>query len=186
MEATRSLLLEKGYPALTIDAVAARAGTAKTTIYRRWPTKGALVLGATADHIAIGVVPDTGSTRADLEAALHQLTVTFSDRLAAIVMLAVIANLEEDPSMARTFRDEIVYPWRHSAAAALERGVTRGDLSPESDVPFMLDMMVGTVFQRVVILSGADADGLEEAILGLVLDRGAPPTARRRRMRVAR
>lgn len=171
LRATRSLLLEKGYPALTIDAVAARAGSAKTTIYRRWPTKGALVLEATAEQLAIGVVPDTGSTRADLEVALHQLIVTFSDRLAAIVMLAVIANLDEDPSMARTFRDEIVYPWRHSAAAALERGVTRGDLPPESDVLFLLDVIVGTVFQRAVILTGADTDGLGQAILGLVLER---------------
>lgn len=185
LEATRSLLLEKGYPALTIDAVAARAGTAKTTIYRRWPAKGALVLEATSEHLAIGVVPDTGSTRGDLEVALRQLTTTFSDRLAAIVMLAVIANLDEDPSMARTFRDEIVNPWRTSAAGALERGVRRGDLSPDADLLFLLDMIVGTVFQRAVILGGADADGLEEAILGLVLDRGAPPTARRRRMRVA-
>lgn len=186
LEATRSLLLEKGYPALTIDAVAARAGTAKTTIYRRWPTKGALVLEATAEHLAIGLVPDTGETRADLEVALRQLIVTFSDRLAAIVMLAVIANLDEDPSMARTFRDEIVYPWRHSAAAALERGVTRGDLPPETDVSFLLEMIVGTVFQWAVIVARPDTDGLEEAILSLVLDRGAPPTARRRRMRVAR
>lgn len=175
LEATRLLLLEKGYPALTIDAVAARAGTAKTTVYRRWATKGALVLEAAADHLEIGIVPDSGSTLTDLEEALRQLIVTFSDRLAAIVMLAVIANLDDDPSMARTFRSEIVYPWRSSAAAALERGVARGDLPPEADVPFLLDVIVGTVFQRAVINAAADTDGLGQALVGLVLGReGAP------------
>lgn len=171
LEATRSLLLEKGYPALTIDAVAARAGTAKTTIYRRWATKGALVLEATAEHLAIGIVPDSGSTRTDLGVAVRQLATTFSDRLAAIVMLAVIANLDEDPFMARTFRNEVVYPWRTSAAAALERGVARGDLPPDADVPFLLDVIVGTVFQRAVINARSETGGLDEAILGLVLGR---------------
>jgi AcrR family transcriptional regulator len=171
LEATRSLLLEKGYPALTIDAVAARAGTARTTVYRRWATKGALVLEATAEHLAIGIVPDSGSTRTDLEVALRQLTATFSDRLAAIVMLAVIANLDEDPFMARTFRSEIVYPWRTSAAAALERGVARGDLPPDADIPFLLDVIVGTVFQRAVINARSEMEGLDEAILDVVLDR---------------
>ncbi|MDH4141037.1 MAG: TetR/AcrR family transcriptional regulator, partial [Chloroflexota bacterium] len=171
LEATRSLLLEKGYPALTIDAVAARAGTSKTTVYRRWTNKGALVLEATAENLAIGIVPDSGSTRTDLEMALRQLIRTFSDRLAAIVMLAVIANLDEDPSMALTFRDEIVYPWRTSAAAALERGVARGDLPPDADVPFLLDLIVGTVFQRAVINARSETGGLDEAILSLVLGR---------------
>jgi AcrR family transcriptional regulator len=171
LEATRSLLLENGYPALTIEAVAARAGTAKTTVYRRWSTKGALVLEATAEHLAIGIVPDSGSTRTDLEVAVRQMAETFSDRLAAIVMLAVIANLDEDPFMARTFRTEIVYPWRTSAAAALERGVARGDLPPDADIPFLLDVIVGTVFQRAVINARSEMDGLDEAILDLVLAR---------------
>jgi hypothetical protein len=109
--------------------------------------------------------------RTDLGVALRQLTATFSDRLAAIVMLAVIANLDEDPIMARTFRNETVFPWRTSAAAALERGVARGDLPPDADVPFLLDVIVGTVFQRAVINARSGMDGLDEAIVDLVLGR---------------
>jgi AcrR family transcriptional regulator len=169
LAATRELLLERGYPALTIDAVAARAGTARTTVYRSWPTKGELVLDAAGDDIAIGVVPDTGSTRGDLDVAVSQLTDAFSRRIVAIVMLAVIANLDDDPSMARTFRDKTVYPWRSSASAALERGVARGDLPAETDVPFLLDVIVGTVFQRTVINAVPAADGLPAAIVDLVL-----------------
>lgn len=171
LAATRELLLERGYPALTIDAVAVRAGTAKTTIYRRWSTKGALVLDATAKNVAIGVVPDTGSTREDLTVAVRQLITTFSDRLAAIVIVAVIGNLDEDPSMARRLRDQTIYPWRISASAALRRGVERGDLPATTDVGFLLDVIVGTVFQRTVTIGVPATDGLEASIVSLVLDR---------------
>ena len=102
---------------------------------------------------------------------MRQLTETFSRRIVAIVMLAVIANLDDDPSMARTFRDKTVYPWRSSAAAALERGVARGDLPADTDVQFLLDVIVGTVFQRIVINAIPATDGLPPAIVDLVLDR---------------
>jgi len=172
LEATRGLLLERGYPALTIDAVAARAGTAKTTIYRRWPGKGALVLDAAAHHIAIGVVPDTGNTRQDLETAVRQLVTTFSDRLVAIVMLAVIASLDEDPTLGQRFLDESVLPWRFSAAAAIERGKARGDFPEDTDVNFVLDVIVGTVFQRTVTYPVLPTLGLERAIVDLVMGTG--------------
>lgn len=168
LEATRELLLERGYPALTIDAVAARARTAKTTIYRRWTSKGELVLEAAAARLEIGVVPDTGSTRGDLAVAVRQLITTFSDPLVSIVMLAVIADLDDEPTLGRRFRDEIVFPWRSSAANALERARDRGDLPLGSEIAFLLDVIVGTVFQRTVIFP-QPTDGLEPAIVRLVL-----------------
>lgn len=169
LEATRSLLLERGYHALTIDAVARRAGTAKTSIYRRWPSRGALVLAAAADNVRIGTVPDTGSTRGDLEAAVRQLVNVFSDRITAIVMLAVIAGLDDDPTLSRQFRQETVGPWRESAAAAIQRGIDRGDLPAETDVTFALDVIVGTVFQRTVIIPYPSTAGIERTITALFL-----------------
>jgi len=169
LEATRSLLLERGYPALTIDAVARRAGAAKTSIYRRWPNKGALVLAAAADNMRIGTVPDTGSTRGDLEAAVRQLAVAFSDRIVGIVMLAVIANLDDDPTLSQRFRTETVGPWRESAEAAIRRGIERGDLPGDTDVTFLLDVMVGTVFQRTVIIPYPTTAGMERSITDLFL-----------------
>jgi AcrR family transcriptional regulator len=169
LEATRGLLLEVGYPALTIESVARRAGVGKSTIYRWWPTKGELVLEATSDHLEIGVVPDTGDTREDLLIATRQLIDTFSDRLASIVIFAVIAHLEDDPSMAATFRDTWVYPWRRSAAEAIERGTSRGDLPADTDSNLYLDVLVGTVFQRTLVVAAPAAAGLDEALVGLIL-----------------
>ena len=169
LEATRQLLLEAGYPGLTIEAVARRAGVGKSTIYRWWDTKGALVLEATADHLAIGVVPDTGETREDLLVATRQLIDTFTDRFASIVIFAVIAHLEDDPHMALTFRDTWVYPWRRSAAEAIDRGIARGDLPADADPDLYLDVLVGSVFQRTLVLAVPATEGLAEALVGMIL-----------------
>jgi AcrR family transcriptional regulator len=169
LEATRGLLLEVGYQGLTIEAVARKAGVGKSTIYRWWSTKGALVLEATADHLEIGTVPDTGDTREDLLIAARQLVDTFSDRLAAIVIFAVIAHLEDDPTLAAGFRDTWVYPWRRSAAEAIDRGVARGDLPADADRELYLDVLVGTVFQRTLVLARPATAGLGEALVELIL-----------------
>jgi AcrR family transcriptional regulator len=172
LQATRDLLGEVGYARLTIEEVAERAGAGKSTIYRWWPTKGELALEAAEEHIAIGLVPSTGDTRRDLHIAVDQLVGTFADPLAAIVIFAAIATLEHDPLMARAFRDGYVYPWRRSAAQAIQRGIDRGDLPAESDVSFILDVIVGTVFQRTLILREADTGELAEKIGDLIM----PPT----------
>jgi AcrR family transcriptional regulator len=172
LEATRSLLDESGYVGLTIEGVAARAETAKSTVYRWWPTKGALVLEAALDSISIGSVPDTGDTRQDLSIAIRQLIGTFTDRLAGIVIFAVIAGLDDDPTLAAAFREVFVYPWRTTAAQALERGMARGDLPPDLDVEFTLDVIVGVAFQRTLVTAEPMTEGLDEAILDLVLPSG--------------
>ncbi len=180
LQATRELLLEVGYPRLTIDGVAARAGAGKATIYRWWTTKGDLVLEAAADHIAIGLVPDTGDTRRDLLIATQQLIKTFSDRLAGIVIFAVIANLDDDPKVASAFRDTWVAPWRQSAAEAIQRGINRGDFPANTDPVFTLDVIVGAVFQRTLVIPQPMTEGIDQAIIDLILptpDPGNRPVA---------
>lgn len=167
LEATRRLLLEDGYHRLTFEAVASAVGTSRSTVYRWWPTLGALVLEAAADHIRIGLVPDTGNSREDIRVAIRQLIGTFSDRLAGIVIMAAIANLDNDLLMATTFRDETVYPWRSTAADAIQRAIDRGDLADDTDVAFVLNVIVGTVFQCTITPANPMTDGLEEGLLNL-------------------
>lgn len=168
LQATRELLLEVGYPKLSIESVARRARVGKSTIYRWWPTRGALVLEATSSHLEIGVVPDTGDTIEDLTVAVRQLVDTFSDRLASTVIFAVVAHLEDDPTMAAAFRDTWVYPWRASARAAIERGIERGDLPSDTDVDLSLDVLVGTVFQRTLVQARPATDGLAEGLAAMI------------------
>jgi AcrR family transcriptional regulator len=173
LEATRSILLDKGYHRLTFEGVAKAAATTRSTVYRWWPTRGSLVLEAAADQIDIGEVPDTGDSRTDIRAAIRQLIETFSDPLAKIVIMAAVANLDGDLHMASQFRENTVYPWRSTAAAALVRAQDRGDLAPDVDPGFLLNVVVGTVFQCTIVPAAPMIDGLEDRLVDLVL----PPTS---------
>ena len=166
--ATRQLLLKTGYQRLTMEGVAVRSGASKATVYRWWPTKGVLVLEAAADEIAIGQVPDTGTTDNDLRIAIEQLVDTFTRPLASIVIFAAITTVEADPAMAEVFRRDVVYPWRATAAQAIDRGIERGDITVDK-TPFVLDVIVGTVFQRTLVLKEPMTEGLVEDLLGLIL-----------------
>lgn len=169
LDATLSLLVEHGYQRLTVEAVARRAGVGKATIYRWWDSKLDLVLEAATPHLEIGLVPDTGTTEGDLIAAMHQVIHTYSDPIAAIVIFVVIADLEQDARLRQTFRDTWVLPWRQSLAQAIGRGVDRSDLPAGLDVQYAIDVLVGTVFQRVLIVPSPMTDGLAESLVELVL-----------------
>ena len=181
LAATRRLLLDSGYPALTFEAVAIAAGTTRTTLYRWWPTRGALVLEAAADHLHIGTVPDTGDSHHDLRTAVRQLTTTFSDPLARIVILAAISNLDGDASMAATFRDTWVYPWRRTATDALQRAIHRGDLPTDADPQFLLNVIVGTVFQSTITVATPTTDKLDDQLTHLILGPSSSPRSEARR-----
>ena len=163
----RRRLLADGYLRLTMEAVAAEAGVSKATIYRWWKTKGELVLEAAEADISIGLVPETDNARADVEAAIDQLVDTFSRPLASIVIFAAITTGGNDPVMAQIFRDKYVYPWRVSAASALVRALPEHK-SQSENVQFLLDIIVGTVFQRTLVLREPNTAGLKDRLLALI------------------
>lgn len=177
LASARDLLLAHGYSQLSVEGVAANAGVGKATIYRWWPTKGELVLDAAHDDIAIGTVPESGDPVRDVEAAIDQLIATFSHPVASIVIFAAIASGDKDPRMARIFREQYVYPWRQSAAEALARA-SGAATDGNGDVQFLLDVIVGTVFQRTLVLKEPNTAGLKKRLIALIL-----PSRKRRRGR---
>lgn len=166
--AVRERLLADGYLRLTMEAVASEAGVSKATIYRWWKTKGELVLEAAEAEISIGLVPETNDPHADVEAAIDQLVGTFSRPLASIVIFAAITTGGNDPVMAQIFRDKYVYPWRVSAAAALTRALPK-NRADAGEVQFLLDVIVGTVFQRTLVLREPNTAGLKDRLMALVI-----------------
>ena len=167
LNAVRQRLLADGYLRLTMEAVAAEAGVSKATIYRWWKTKGELVLEAADSDISIGRVPQTEDPQADVAAAIEQLVDTFSRPLASIVIFAAITTGGSDPVMAQVFRDRYVYPWRVSAAEALARALPK-DEADAQNVQFLLDVIVGTVFQRTLVLKEPITSGLKRRLMALI------------------
>lgn len=176
-QATRELLLERGYPDLTIEGVAHRAKVGKSTIYRWWPSKQSLVLDAAAKELHFGDVPDTGNTRQDLISGIDQLTRTFSNPVAGAVISAAIAHVERDPTLTRNFRNRWVTPWLQSFSAALERGIARGDLPRGLDVLFTGDLVLGLVFKRTLTHENPETEGLTAGLVDFLLNGRLPTRA---------
>src|SRR6478735_6312571 len=143
LSATNQLLAEVGYSALTIEGVAARAGVGKATVYRWWPSKGALTIEALVDNDSARPTQDTADLRADLIDAVDRVITMLTTSTEGTTIAALTADLVADVAVAEMFRDKILRPRRMEVAAMLERATQRGDLPPDIDIPLVLDACVG-------------------------------------------
>jgi AcrR family transcriptional regulator len=151
LDAALEVLAEVGPARFTVDAVAARAGCGKATIYRRWPSRGALLLDTGHHRLGLHVSdPDTGSVRDDLVAMVGELATKMRDTPAGKIMPAVLAEAAVDPQM-REVLAAFVHDRRELALNAICRGVARGELPAGTDAEFVLDLLGGLVFFRVLV-----------------------------------
>ena len=152
LAATLALLQEQGYSGLTIEGVADRAGVGRPTIYRRWPSKPALVVAALVDSARLAVPQrDTGSLRRDLIAVQrHQVELQNSPDSRRITA-GLIADLASDPHLAETYVSQYLAPRRATVWQVLQRGVDRGELAADVDFAFIYDLLVGPLFMRAVV-----------------------------------
>jgi AcrR family transcriptional regulator len=165
---------------MTIEAVAARAGVGKATIYRRWPSKGALALDVLLEFQDFGPAPDTGTTKGDLTAIVRGVNTGLAHPSAAAVIPGLAADLAHDPTLAKAFRDRFVLPRRRSVAAAIERAVERGDLPAEVDEELLIDLLSSPVFYRIFVTGDRIEPDLAERLVDFVLLREIPRKARPR------
>jgi AcrR family transcriptional regulator len=157
--ATQELLVERGYRKLTIEAVAARAGVGKQTIYRWWPSRAALVLEAyLAGSDAVSLPPpEGGSTREDVRALIGWLAAVLDQPIGGRVVAGLVGDLQHDADLADGFRQDVVPARRQAMLAALERGRERGEIRPDADLELAVDTLHGAVFYRL-LLSGEPLD----------------------------
>ena len=149
---TFKILTPQGSAALTIDGVAADATVGRPTIYRRWPSKPALVVAAlmTSDRLAMPV-PDSGSLRDDLVALqVHQVALMNSPQ-SRRVTAGLVADLAADPELAEIYVTQYLAPRRATVWQVLQRGVDRGELEPDTDFAFVYDLLMGPLFMRAVV-----------------------------------
>lgn len=168
MQAVLDLVADSGLVGLSMDAVAARAGVGKATIYRRWPSKEALVVDAWRTLIAPSDTPDTGSLRGDVEAILATMLGKVSDP-GFDVLTQIMAAARTDPSLADALRDWVAIR-RRPMRQVLDRAVARGELSAELDLDLLQDALFGPFIYRL-LLSHAPLDtGVARRLVDMVLD----------------
>ncbi|MBA3380405.1 MAG: TetR/AcrR family transcriptional regulator [Actinobacteria bacterium] len=156
--ATRALLVERGYPDVTIEAIAARAGVGKQTIYRWWPSRAALVLEAYLSSAEVVAAPGSGETaRDDIRALLGWLIAVLREPTGGHVVAGLVADIQHDPDLAEGFHRDVVPARREAMLAALERGRARGEIRADADLELAVDALHGAVFYRL-LLSGEQLD----------------------------
>jgi AcrR family transcriptional regulator len=176
LEATLELASEHGL-GLSMDAVAARAGVSKATIYRRWQSKEALLLDAWRELIAPVPVPDTGSLRGDLRAIYSHLCHHAGETPMGHVLPQMIAAARMNPEIGSSFSDYVAER-RRPTRAVFERAVARGELPADTDFDLLSDLFAGPFFYRILVTDAPVDDQLVEAVLDVVLA-GAEKARRR-------
>jgi AcrR family transcriptional regulator len=169
LEAADGLLVEKGYAGVTMEGIAARAGVAKQTIYRWWPSKFEVLMDTFLDDAGSQLaIPDTGTTTEDLRQHLHRLADFLTEADAGQVMLALIGQAQHDRAVAAVFRQRYLDDRRALDRTILERGVARGDVRADVDLDLVIDVLYGPVYHRV-LLSGLPVNGeFIDALVGHV------------------
>jgi AcrR family transcriptional regulator len=173
LDATRELLAETGdVGALTIEAVAARSGVAKTTIYRRWRDKWELAL----DAVMIDMLPrfgtpyDVGDTRKELVTFVDSVVNSLASSPSGPAMQGLVSEIATDPDLAREYRVRVVEPRREVLRPVIERGIARGDLRPGTDVRIVHELLVGPYFYRLFFSGPPLNRNLSVSLVDAVLD----------------
>jgi AcrR family transcriptional regulator len=168
--ATQELLVERSYPELTIEGIAARAGVGKQTIYRWWPSKAALVLEAyLAGQDAVPAPAPADSAREDVVALLGWLIAVLAEPTGGHVVAGLVGDLQHDRDLAEGFHRDVVPARREAMLAALERARGRGEIRDDADLELAVDQLHGAVFYRL-LLSGEPLDaGFAERVADQVL-----------------
>lgn len=152
LDATVKLLQRYGYGGLTIEGVAAEARVGRPTIYRRWPSKPALVVAALVASNQIALPdPDTGSLRGDLIEMQRRQVMLITSPNARRVTAGLIADLASDPELAEKYVHDYLVPRRATVWAVLQRHIDNGALDPDIDLAFVFDLLTGPLFMRAVV-----------------------------------
>lgn len=158
LEATRASLVDLGWSKLTMGDVAARAGVAKTTLYRRWAGKNELVVDAVAVLFDELELPDRGSLAADVQGVVLQFAALLERPETRTALMAVVAESTRDDSLRLRIRDSIVERQKRLVLEGRRRAQRRGELPVETDASaaartadLIFDVIAGAVVHRMLV-----------------------------------
>jgi AcrR family transcriptional regulator len=170
LDAAAELLLVRGMGAVSMDAVAERAGVSKATIYRWWPSKEMLALDAMLDWAAASApARDTGSLRADMVALLRPWVREIRRRPFGSVIAAFVNEAQSDPAFGDAYRARFVEPRRDTAREVFARAAERGEVPVDLDVEVALDMIYGAIYHRLLHGHAELTDRFPEDVVDLAL-----------------
>lgn len=151
LDAARDLIRDEGYASFSIEGVAARAGVAKQSIYRRWSSKGALLVDLYMDGLdRPEPMPGRGFSD-DLLAVLQQTTRRVQDATYANILKSVVVEAQSDPDMRKLVLQKIVAPRREAAKTVITAAIAAGELPSTLDAEMIVDFVFGAVWFNLLL-----------------------------------
>lgn len=172
LAATIDAIADGGFANLSIDDVARRAGVHKTTVYRRWETREALVLAALLERSADRVVvPNTGSFAGDLHALLSAVVANITSRIGRAVLLTLSAEGPHSAELDR-LRREFWATRFELTAVIVDRAVERGELPPSTDAKRVIELAIAPLYLRALVTG----DPIDAAFVRTIVEAATRPS----------
>ena len=177
MAAALELMEEGGVGAFSIDAVAKRSGAAKTTIYRWWPNKGALMVDVFLDVAEKrSPFPETGSAAEDFKTQMRSLARLMRGRLGR-AFSAIIAEAQSDSETRKAFVEHYLRPRRAAGLKVMERGIANGEIRADLDPEIVADVLYAPFYLRMLFKHAPLDDEAIDRLADVVLE-GLRPRAK--------
>lgn len=170
LAAAGELMLSGGLGTATMDAIAARAGVSKATIYKWWPSRGAVALDGFLDQVAGTLaIPEGMTAQEALTWQLDALVRLFADTAAGPLMRALVAQAQTDPDIARSLRERWLAPRRAVSLDVLRQGMARGEIRADIDAEAVLDQLFAPVYQRLFFAHAPHRDDLAQTLVAQLM-----------------
>jgi AcrR family transcriptional regulator len=149
--ATLVELARVGYARMSMEAIARRAGVGKAAIYRRWPTKSALVVTVISAVAANEVdIPDTGTLRGDVRALVATNAALLRRPMTQRILADLMAETRREPQLEAALRSHVRDSRRAKGRDLIQRAIDRGELRAEVDLDLALDLLIAPLYWRIV------------------------------------
>jgi AcrR family transcriptional regulator len=163
-------LLEHGFRSVTVDSISAKTGIAKTSIYRRWPNKAAMVMEAFLFKIGPGIeFPRKANYVESIRLQMLALARAFRGPFGSIIK-ALLGEAQFDAELAEAFRTRWIAPRREAAKEVIRSAIRNKELRSDVDPDQALDALYGGLYYRLMIGSGLLSDACVRGIFSAVMD----------------
>jgi AcrR family transcriptional regulator len=163
-------LLEHGFRAVTVESISAKTGIAKTSIYRRWPNKAAMVMDAFLFRIGPGIkFPKKPSSVESIRLQMLSLAKAFRGPFGSMIK-ALLGEAQFDGELAEAFRTRWITPRREAAKEVIQAAIRNKELRAGIDLDQALDALYGGLYYRLMIGSGPLSDACVRGIFSAVMN----------------
>jgi AcrR family transcriptional regulator len=164
------LAFEIGFRNLSIEAIAAKAGVGKTTIYRRWPNKGAVLMDAFLSIVGPKTsFPSTDRAIESIRLQMRTQVKAFRSKYGKMIR-SLVGDGQFDPDVLEAFRQRWILPRRQMARNTIELAMQQGDLRPDLDVDTVIDTLYAPIYYRLLFETGPISDVYADRLYQSVIE----------------